>query len=58
MVKEPLGDEQLLAIRIGGGDIRIVDPDLTLAAGCEIEAAVATDNPHFFDDDSAGKEIR
>jgi hypothetical protein len=60
MVTEQLGDEQLLAIRIGQIDIRIagVDPDLTLAAGCEIETAVATDNLHFFDDDLAGGEIR
>jgi multiple sugar transport system ATP-binding protein len=52
MVTEQLGDEQLLAIRLGDGDIRIagVDPDLPLSAGCQIEAAVATDNLHFFDD--------
>src|SRR6266571_3470310 len=41
MVTEQLGDEQLLAVRIGGSDIRIagIDPDLTLAAGSGIEAA-------------------
>jgi len=52
MVTEQLGDEQLLAIRLGDGEIRIagVDPDLTLPAGTEIEAAVATENLHFFDD--------
>ena len=52
MVTEQLGDEQLLAIRLGDTEIRIagVDPDLTLPAGSEIEAAVATDNLHFFDD--------
>ena len=52
IVTEQLGDEQLLAIRLGDGEIRIagVDPDLTLSAGSEIEAAVATDNLHFFDD--------
>jgi len=52
MVTEQLGDEQLLAIRLGDSEIRIagVDPDLTLAAGSEIEAAVATENLHFFDD--------
>ena len=52
MVTEQLGDEQLLAIRLGDGEIRIagVDPDLTLSAGSPIEAAVATDNLHFFDD--------
>jgi multiple sugar transport system ATP-binding protein len=52
MVTEQLGDEQLLAIRLGDSEIRIagVDPDLTLPAGSEIEAAVATDNLHLFDD--------
>ena len=52
MVTEQLGDEQLLAIRLGDSEFRIagVDPDLTLPAGSEIEAAVATDNLHFFDD--------
>jgi multiple sugar transport system ATP-binding protein len=54
MVTEQLGDEQLIAVRVGQGEIRIagVDPDLTLAAGTEIEAAVATDNLHFFDEAS------
>jgi multiple sugar transport system ATP-binding protein len=52
LVTEQLGDEQLLAIRLGEKEIRIagVDPDLILASGSEIEAAVATDNLHFFDD--------
>jgi multiple sugar transport system ATP-binding protein len=52
MVTEQLGDEQLLAIRLGDSDIRIasVDPDLTLSPGSQIEAAVAADNLHFFDD--------
>jgi multiple sugar transport system ATP-binding protein len=52
MVTEQLGDEQLLAIRLGDSEIRIagVDPDLTLSAGSQIEAAVATDNLHFFHD--------
>jgi multiple sugar transport system ATP-binding protein len=52
MVTEQLGDEQLLAVRLGGTEIRIagVDPDLTLPAGSAIEAAVATDNLHLFDD--------
>jgi multiple sugar transport system ATP-binding protein len=52
MVTEQLGDEQLLAIRLGDSEIRIagVDPDLTLPAGSEIEAVVATDNLHLFDD--------
>src|SRR6266545_1817006 len=52
MVTEQLGDEQLLAVRVGGQDIRIAgtDPDLTLPTGAEIEAAIGTDNLHFFDD--------
>jgi multiple sugar transport system ATP-binding protein len=52
VVTEQLGDEQLLAIRLGDSEIRIagVDPDLTLSTGSQIEAAVATDNLHFFDD--------
>jgi multiple sugar transport system ATP-binding protein len=55
MVTEQLGDEQLLAIRLGDSEIRIagVDPDLTLSTGSRIEAAVATDNLHFFDDVTA-----
>ena len=50
MVTEQLGDEQLLAVRLGNGDVRIagVDPDLVLATGSPIEAAIATDNLHFF----------
>jgi ABC-type sugar transport system ATPase subunit len=53
IVTEQLGDEQLLAIRVGGSEIRVagIDPDLSLAPGCEIEVAVATDNLHFFFDD-------
>jgi ABC-type sugar transport system ATPase subunit len=52
MVTEQLGDEQLLAIRLGDSEIRIasVDPDLTLSPGSQIEAVVAADNLHFFDD--------
>jgi len=52
LVTEQLGDEQLLAIRLGDSEIRIagVDPDLTLPAGSEIEAAVATENLHLFHD--------
>jgi multiple sugar transport system ATP-binding protein len=52
MVTEQLGDEQLLAVRLGDSEIRIagVDPDLTLATGSQIEAAVAADNLHFFDE--------
>jgi multiple sugar transport system ATP-binding protein len=52
MVTEQLGDEQLLAVRLGDSEVRIagVDPDLILSTGSRIEAAVATDNLHFFDD--------
>jgi multiple sugar transport system ATP-binding protein len=52
VVTEQLGDEQLLAVRLGDSEIRIagVDPDLTLSAGSQIDAAVAADNLHFFDD--------
>jgi multiple sugar transport system ATP-binding protein len=58
MVTEQLGDEQLLAVRVGQSEIRIagVDPDLTLSAGAEIEAALATDNLHFFDQ-ASGEQI-
>jgi len=57
MVTEQLGDEQLLAIRVGGQDIRIagIDPDLALPTGAEIETAIVTDNLHFFDDISNEK---
>lgn len=50
LVSEQLGDEQLFAVRVGAHEIRIagIDPDLTLAAGSEIEAAIATENLHFF----------
>jgi multiple sugar transport system ATP-binding protein len=52
MVTEQLGDEQLLAVRLGDGEIRIagVDPDLSLSTGSQIEAAIATDHLHFFDE--------
>jgi ABC-type sugar transport system ATPase subunit len=52
MVTEQLGDEQLLAVRLGDGEIRIagVDPDLTLPTGSQIEAAIATEHLHFFDE--------
>jgi multiple sugar transport system ATP-binding protein len=51
-VTEQLGDEQLLAVRLGDGEIRIagVDPDLSLPTGSQIEAAIATDHLHFFDE--------
>jgi ABC-type sugar transport system ATPase subunit len=51
MVTEQLGDEQLLAIRIGEGDIRVagVDPELTLATGTMVEVSTNMDNLHIFD---------
>ncbi len=51
-VTEQLGDEQLLAVRLGDSEIRIagVDPDLSLPTGSQIEAAIATDHLHFFDE--------
>jgi len=51
MVTEQLGDEQLLAIRIGEGDIRVagVDPELTLATGTTVEVTASMDNLHIFD---------
>jgi ABC-type sugar transport system ATPase subunit len=50
VVSEQLGDEQILAIRIGADEIRIagIDPDLALAVGSQIEAAVGMDHLHFF----------
>jgi multiple sugar transport system ATP-binding protein len=59
MVTEQLGDEQVLAVRIGGGDIRIagVDPELALATGTRIDVAVPLENLHLFDTTS-GAAIR
>ena len=52
MVTEQLGDEQILAVRVGDKDVRIagIDPDLVFAAGSPIEAAIATENLHVFDE--------
>ncbi len=51
MVTEQLGDEQLLAVRIGDSDIRIagVDPELALSTGTNVEIATNIDNLHIFD---------
>jgi multiple sugar transport system ATP-binding protein len=51
MVSEQLGDEQLLAVRIGDGDIRVanVDPELTLPTGTPVDISVPTDSLHVFD---------
>src|SRR6478736_2616520 len=59
MVTEQLGDEQVLAVRIGQDDIRIagVDPELALATGTRIDVAVPLENLHLFDTTS-GAAIR
>ncbi len=51
MVTEQLGDEQVLAVRIGKADIRVagVDPELTLATGTRVDVAVPMENLHLFD---------
>ena len=51
MVTEQLGDEQIVAVRLGSRDIRVagVDPDLRLDPGTQIEVSAALDNLHFFD---------
>jgi hypothetical protein len=59
MVREQLGDEQLVAVRIGGQDIRIagIDPDLALPTGAEVDAAVTIDNLHLFDA-ATGEQVK
>ena len=59
MVTEQLGDEQVLAVRIGEADIRVagVDPELALATGTRIDVAVPLENLHLFDTTS-GAAIR
>ncbi|MBL8698466.1 MAG: sn-glycerol-3-phosphate ABC transporter ATP-binding protein UgpC [Alphaproteobacteria bacterium] len=59
MVTEQLGDEQLLAVRIGSADFRLagVDPELTFTPGVAIDAAVALENMHFFEPES-GRALR
>jgi ABC-type sugar transport system ATPase subunit len=54
MVTEQLGDEQLLAVRIGPGDFRVagVDPELELKSGEPVELAIGIENLHFFDPQS------
>ena len=51
MVSEQLGDEQLLAVRVGGADFRLagVDPELRLDHGAAVPIAVNIENLHFFD---------
>ncbi|MFZ0852490.1 MAG: sn-glycerol-3-phosphate ABC transporter ATP-binding protein UgpC [Hyphomicrobiaceae bacterium] len=59
MVTEQLGDEQLLAVRIGRADIRVcgVDPELALASGTRVDLAVPIDSLHIFDG-ASGVAIR
>ena len=54
MVTEQLGDEQLLAVRIGAGDFRVagVDPELVLTSGDTIELCIGIENLHFFEPQS------
>src|SRR5690349_4810610 len=59
MVSEQLGDEQLLAVRIGEAEIRVsgVDPELALAAGAQVDLTLPIDSLHVFDG-SSGAAIR
>jgi multiple sugar transport system ATP-binding protein len=59
MVSEQLGDEQLLAVRIGGTDMRVagIDPELSLTTGAEVDIALPLENLHVFDGTS-GLAIR
>ena len=59
MVTEQLGDEQLLAVRIGRGDLRVsgVDPELALMAGARVDLEVPIDSLHIFDG-TTGAAIR
>jgi multiple sugar transport system ATP-binding protein len=51
MVTEQLGDEQVLAVRVGAGDVRVagVDPELVLATGTRVDVAVPIESLHLFD---------
>jgi multiple sugar transport system ATP-binding protein len=59
VVTEQLGDEQLLAVRIGTGEIRVsgVDPELLLASGARVDLSVPIDSLHVFDG-ASGAAIR
>jgi multiple sugar transport system ATP-binding protein len=59
MVSEQLGDEQLLAVRIGQGELRVsgVDPELALAGGARVDLAAPLDSLHIFDA-ASGAAIR
>jgi multiple sugar transport system ATP-binding protein len=59
MASEQLGDEQLLAVRIGSSDLRVagVDPELELAAGTPVDVTAGVENLHLFDR-ASGAAIR
>jgi multiple sugar transport system ATP-binding protein len=59
MVTEQLGDEQLLGVRIGSGDLRVsgVDPELALTTGTRIDLVVPIESLHIFEG-STGAAIR
>jgi multiple sugar transport system ATP-binding protein len=59
MVTEQLGDEQLLAVRIGRSDVRVsgVDPELTLTSGAQVDLVLPIDSLHIFDG-TTGAAIR
>src|SRR5919109_1762168 len=54
MVTEQLGDEQVVAVRLGAADFRVagVDPELKLAGGSSVEMAIGIEDLHFFASDS------
>jgi len=59
MVTEQLGDEQLLALRIGARDLLVagVDPDLKVTTGGMLDVAIAVDQLQFFDPET-GASLR
>jgi multiple sugar transport system ATP-binding protein len=59
VISEQLGDEQLLAVRVGQTDIRVagVDPELTFAAGAQVNVSAPIDSIHIFDG-ATGTAIR
>jgi multiple sugar transport system ATP-binding protein len=59
MVTEQLGDEQVLAVRIGDTDFRVagVDPELALATGERVDVSVPMESLHLFET-ASGAAIR
>ena len=59
MVNEQLGDEQLLALRIGRTDLRVsgIDPELSLTTGTQVDVSVPVESLHIFDG-ATGAAIR